>query len=129
MARLLEFLVLSTEGPNEKAWGWLIHVVVWTPQVIWGLVAIGIFVRITRTWSVRRTSRCAILLPYGMIAAAIGLQMKTFGIPPFSPTGGYLGPHYRDFWDCAMPSVVLLVGVVSLNLYWFFSHSEQLPRS
>jgi hypothetical protein len=128
MTLLLALSAVLLLQSNQEGWSWLIHVLIWTPQLLWGIAATRLLVLITRSWHTRRTSRWAVLVPYAMIVGAISLQMRTFGVPPFSPTGGYLGPHYEAFWDCVIPSMVMRVGLVALHVIALFKANTMRQR-
>lgn len=74
----LPFSVLSGSSfapqSQQEAWRWLIRLVVWTPQLLWGLLALFIFSRFMRSHFRGQTSQWAFILPYTMVVGVMGLR-------------------------------------------------------
>ena len=111
---------------NAEAWELFFRLIVWTPQIIWGLIAGYLLVTIWR--HVQRGRRWFLGLPYLMIIGRLIYQMPVAGIPPFPPAGGYLTPDYQYFWDSTAPSSWALVGLIVIHLLLFAQQQAQEPQ-
>ena len=96
------------------------HVLLWTPQIIWGGLAILRLFRLLR----RGTHRWLTLsIPGLMVVGAVILQMFIFGVWPFFDVSHGEGPAF--FFDTALPSLIVLF---ILFFMYFYSLIPPFPE-
>jgi hypothetical protein len=107
--QLLQINWLLLDSGNSAAATTLTHIVIWTPQLLWGLCANGLLIGLVRKR--RRTHRIwgVLWLPAVMVLGCILILRFLFGVPPFA---GLLMPHYPEAYaDAVVPSMWTLAGL------------------
>ncbi len=113
-------LLLSSS--NERSWTLFFRLLLWAPQLAWGLLAIWLLIRtlagVHRAGQPGRKlwHRGRLLVPYAMILGAIGFQVYVFELPPFANPLEPSGPPYAIFWETVVPSVAILVILVLVHV-------------
>jgi hypothetical protein len=121
--------LLLDSGTSAKATT-LWHLVVWTPQVLWGLGANGLLIGLVLKRKRIHKLGGVLWLPAAMVLVAILILRFLNGVTPFA---GLLMPHYPEAYaDDVVPSMWMLKGLGLLYgwailLLWYDSRQPQ-PR-
>lgn len=107
--QLLQINWLLLDSGTSAAATTLTHIVIWTPQLLWGLCANGLLIalvlnrkRIHSIWGV-------LWIPAAMVLGCILILRFLNGMPPFA---GLLMPHYPEVYaDAVVPSMWMLAGL------------------
>lgn len=91
------------------------RIILWTPQIVWALLAAGILLRRTISLRHRRQSWRHQLLPYLMIVVVIILPMIELLILPSISIVSQQAIKEAMFWEDTAPSLWALVGLAVLH--------------